>query len=141
MRLGSFARRLDAWGPALEHWPERERAAAEALLAASAAARALHGRARALDHALRHGLPQPDAEAVARLRARLARQIARAPLPAPPTPLQRLMDAWSPAIPAGCGALAATACCALWLVLAPPGSPAGDPLAPLQTLPLTAEPL
>lgn len=141
MRLGSFARRLDARGPALEHWPDHERRAAEALLAASAEARALHGRARALDQVLRHGLPQPDAEAVARLRARVARRIARAPLPDPPAPLRRLMDALSPAVPAGCGALLAMASCALWLVLAPPGTPAGDPLAPLQTLPFTAEPL
>lgn len=141
MRLGSFARRLDAWGPALEQWPERERRAAEALLATSAEARALHGRARALDRALRDGLPQPDTAAVARLRSGVARRIARAPLPAPPTFFQRLTDALSPAVPAGCGALVAMASCALWLALAPPGAPAGDPLAPLQALPFTVEPL
>lgn len=141
MRLGSFVRQLDARGPALEHWPERERRTAEALLAASAEARMLHGKARALDRSLRQNLPQPDAEAVARLRARVARQIACAPLPAPRTPLQHLMDALSPVVPAGCGALVAMASCALWLALAPPGAPAGDPLAPLQTLPFTAEPL
>lgn len=140
MRPGVFARRLDARGPALGRWPEGERRAAEALLAASPEARASHRRALALDAALRHALPEPEAAALDRLRAGVARRIARSPLPAPPGPVRRLLDGLRPAAPAASGALAAALCCGLWLVLTA-APPAEDPLGPLASLPLAGEAL
>ncbi|MFZ4410666.1 MAG: hypothetical protein ACOYOH_25205, partial [Paracraurococcus sp.] len=94
---------------------------------------------RTLDTRLRDGLPHPAPEAVARLRAAVAREIARTPLPAPPGPWARLTAQLRPVAPAGWGALAAMATCALWLSLS--AAPAvGDPLAPLQSLPIAEEP-
>ena len=139
MRLGAFARRLDARGPTLERWPESERRAAEALLAASAEARVVHRQALAVNAALRRVLPEPDAAARDRLRAGVARRIARAPLPDRPGPLPRLLALLRPAAPAGWGALAAMACCALWLGLSPPRAAPEDPFGPLQTLPLAGD--
>ena len=138
MRPGAFARRLDARGPALNRWPEGERRAAEALLAASAEARALHRRALVLDAALRRGLPEPDAAALDRLRTGVTWRIARAPLPEPPGAARQLLDRLRPAAPGAAGALAAALGCGLWLALAAP-SPAEDPFGPLASLPLAGE--
>jgi hypothetical protein len=136
MTPARFARLLDTHGPHPERWP----ADPSALLAASAEARALLEAAHALDARLDDGLGQPAPEAVARLRLAVARQIARSPLPAPPGPWPRLRALLRPAAPAGWGALAAMATCALWLSLS--AAPAiGDPLAPLQTLPIAEDPL
>jgi hypothetical protein len=135
MNTSRFAKLLDRHGPALARWPAAEAAAAAALLASSAEARASLAAAVRLDTRLRQDLPQPDAAAVTRLQAAVARRIARAPLPAPPGPL-----AWlRPAAPAGWGALAAMATCALWLSLSPPRAAPEDPFGPLQTLPLAGE--
>ncbi|MFC7539112.1 hypothetical protein ACFQU2_06060 [Siccirubricoccus deserti] len=98
-----FAELLDRRGPALARWPAADRAAAEALLAGSPAARAALAEARALDAALRGALPRPDPAALARLQDRIARSIARAPLPAPSGLLARLRAALHPAAPAGWG--------------------------------------
>lgn len=134
-----FALLLDRHGPVLARWPAADRAAAAQLLAQSAAARALLTGALVLDARLRLELPQPSAAAVARLRDTVARRIALSPLPASPGPLARLCAMLRPAAPAGWGALAAMATCALWLSLSPPKPAAEDPFGPLQTLPLAGE--
>ncbi|SDB43843.1 hypothetical protein [Belnapia rosea] len=139
MNTKQFARALDRHGPVMAGWPETERAAAATLLAGSAEARGLLQAALALDARLRRDLPQPDAAAVARLQAGIARRIARAPLPSPPGPLPRLLALLRPAAPAGWGALATMATCALWLSLSPPRAAPEDPFGPLQTLPLAGD--
>ncbi|NOG71023.1 hypothetical protein [Roseicella sp. DB1501] len=148
MTPSRFARLLDTHGARPEAWPTARRAEAEALLGRSAEARRQLAAAQRLDAALERALPQPSPAALARLQARVAREIARSPLPAPPHPWAhawaRLGLALRPAAPAGYGALAAMATCALWLSLAPSpavSDPIGDPLAPLQTLPLAEDPL
>jgi len=88
---------------------------------------------------LRRDLPRPDPAAAARLQIAVARRIARAPLPGRPGPLGRLLALLRPAAPAGWGALAAMATCALWLSLSPPRAAPEDPLGPLQTLPLAGD--
>ncbi|MCO6417856.1 hypothetical protein JYK14_17040 [Siccirubricoccus sp. KC 17139] len=97
----------------------------------------------ALEAALRRALPRPDAAAVARLEAAVARRIARSPLPAPPGPLVRLRAGLPELIPAGWGALAAAAGCAVWLGLHPvthaAPQAAYDPLGPLLSLPVAGE--
>jgi hypothetical protein len=140
MTPARFARLLDTRGPHPARWPAGPRAASGTLLAASAEARALLAAARTLDARLEVGLAQPAPEAVARLRLAVARQIARSPLPASSAPWSRLRALLRPAVPAGWGALAAMATCALWLSFS--AAPAiGDPLAPLQTLPIAEDPL
>ncbi|TCZ54972.1 hypothetical protein [Roseicella aquatilis] len=138
--LDRFTRLLDAHGPEPSRWPARDRAAAEALLANSAAARALLAEARALEARLVAALPQPAPEAVARLQANLARAIARSPLPAPASAWTRLTARLRPAAPIGWGAFAAMATCALWLSFSA-GPAVGDPLGPLQALPIAEDPL
>jgi hypothetical protein len=140
MTQAGFVRLLDTHGACQDRWPAAERAAAAALLATSVEARALLAGAAALDAALLAALPHPAPDAVARLRATIAREIARSPLPTPPGLWARLRALLRPAAPAGWGALAAMATCALWLSLS--AAPAiGDPLAPLQTLPIAEDPL
>lgn len=139
MSLDRFTRLLDRHGPVLAGWPAAERSAATTLLAASPEARGLLLAAAALDIRLRRDLPQPGPAAVARLQNAVARRIARAPLPERPGPLARLRRALRPAVPAGWGALAAMATCALWLSLSPPRPAPEDPFGPLQTLPLAGE--
>jgi hypothetical protein len=146
MSLHRFARLLEGRGADLARWPAAERAAAEALLAGSAPARRLLAEARALDALLRDGLPSPDADAAGRVRAAVARRVARLPRPAPPSRGMRLARGLRSLAPAGCGALATVAACAAWLALAPPlaRSPVAlpaDPVAPLQALPLGGEAL
>lgn len=140
MTPARFARLVETHGPHPERWPSGTRRAAAALLARSAEARDKLAAARALDARLQAGLAQPSTDSVARLHLAVARQIARSPLPAASTPWSRLRALLRPAAPAGWGALAAMATCALWLSLS--ASPAvGDPLAPLQTLPIAEDPL
>ncbi|MEN0076500.1 MAG: hypothetical protein AAGC69_19095 [Paracraurococcus sp.] len=152
MTPSRFARLLDTHGARPEAWPSARRAEAEALLGRSAEARRQLAAALGLDAALERALPTPSPAALARLQARVAREIARSPLPAPLhswtrpwiRPWTRLGLALRPAAPAGYGALAAMATCALWLSLAPSpavSDPIGDPLAPLQPLPLAEDPL
>ncbi|WP_165982201.1 hypothetical protein [Dankookia rubra] len=140
MTPARFARLLDAHGPHPDGWPAGQRAGAAGLLAVSAEARALLETARGLDARLEKDLAQPSPEAVARLRLAVARRIARSPLPALPGRWPRLREWLRPAVPAGWGALAAMATCALWLSLSA-GPAVGDPLAPLQTLPIAEDPL
>ncbi len=65
MKPERFEELLEAKGADLATWPERERRAAEALLAASAEARAALARARALDDLLAASLaPAPAGEAL-----------------------------------------------------------------------------
>ncbi len=139
MSIARFALLLDRRGPALARWPEAERGAAAALLAGSAEARARLEAALALDARLRRDLAQPDPAALARLQAGIARRIARAPLPDRPGPLPRLLALLRSAAPAGWGALAAMATCALWLGLSPPRTAPEDPFGPMQTLPLAGD--
>jgi hypothetical protein len=135
-----FARLLDTYGPDQDRWPAVDRAAARDLLAGSADARAALAEARALDAQLARGLPVPAPEALARLQDGVARRIARLPLPARPDPWDRVRVLLRPAAPVGWGAVAAMATCAVWLSVGAAPS-AGDPLAPLQTLPIAEDPL
>lgn len=140
MTPSRFARLLDTHGPHPERWPAARRAGSAALLATSAEAKALLAAAQSLDARLGTDLPHPASDAVVRLRAAVAWQIARTPLPAASSPWTRVWELLRPAVPAGWGALAAMATCALWLSLA--AAPAiGDPLAPLQALPIAEDPL
>ncbi|WP_149535515.1 hypothetical protein [Siccirubricoccus phaeus] len=93
----------------------------------------------ALEAALRRALPRPDAAAVARLEAAVARRIARAPLPAPLGPMGQLQRLLPSLAPAGWGALAAGLGCALWLGLHPVSTAPIDPLGPLLSLPVAGE--
>lgn len=110
--LERFAGIVDAYGASPERWPHDERAAAEALAAASAEARALLIEASALDRALDAAPAEaPSAALVERLLA--ARPRGAVPMSAPKSRsniLRGLIDAiWpygSPTIPAG--ALAAS---------------------------------
>jgi acyl-homoserine lactone acylase PvdQ len=141
MTHGRLARLLDTHGPRPERWPPADRQAAATLLAASAEARAMLAEARRLEDRLGAVLPQPAPDSVARLKAAVAQGIARSPLPAPPGRWSRLLAALRPAAPAGWGALAAMTCCALWLGLTASPSRTGDPLAPLQVLPIAEDSL
>ena len=129
MELRDFRRRLETHGAGLARWPEGEAVAARALLAASAEARALLAETLRLDAALDAtpggaALP-PDPEALARMRAAVAARVARMPAPArspaaSPGMGGRLRAWFRPLLPAGCGALAMLALCAVWLAISPP---------------------
>ncbi|CAM3991621.1 Hypothetical protein HVIM_03727 [Roseomonas mucosa] len=133
MELRDFRRRLETHGAGLARWPEGEAVAARALLAASAEARALLAETLRLDVALDAtpggaALP-PDPEALARMRAAVAARVARMPAPALSPALSpaaspgmggRLRAWFRPLLPAGCGALAMLALCAVWLAISPP---------------------
>jgi hypothetical protein len=105
--LERFAGIVDAYGASPERWPHEERVAAEALVAASAEARALVAEAAVLDGVLEMApVEAPSAALVERLVA--ARPRAAAPLTGLEprrSVLRSLIDAvWpygSPAIPAG----------------------------------------
>jgi len=114
MRLKEFTRLLDTHGAEPARWPSSSRPAAQTFLESSAAARALRDEAQQLDAALRSSLPGPDAAAMARMRAGLARTVASMPLPERP-PRGGLLRRLRPWAPAGCGALATLAACWLWL--------------------------
>lgn len=75
MKLEHFAALLDAYGAEPSRWPEREREAVLALLAASAEARALRDQAAQLDTALVLSAPTPTLA----LRAAVLRAIPSAP--------------------------------------------------------------
>ncbi|PKQ07552.1 MAG: hypothetical protein CVT72_02765 [Alphaproteobacteria bacterium HGW-Alphaproteobacteria-11] len=100
---------VDAWGASPSRWPEAERRAAEALLAASSEARGLVAEAQSLD-ALLDAAPveAPSAALMARLMAARPRPVASAPSVKSAEPRGRwraLVDAvWpdgSPAVAAG----------------------------------------
>ncbi|MFC3125968.1 hypothetical protein ACFOD4_12940 [Pseudoroseomonas globiformis] len=112
MRLDEFSRLLETYGADPAHWPEARRMAAQALLEVSPGAQALHNSARFLDNALDVSLPGPDAAAMARMRGKLARAVAREPLPRAEAGLLRLLRPWAPM---GAGALVTLAVCALWM--------------------------
>ena len=129
MELRDFRRRLEIHGAGLARWPEGEAVAARALLAGSAEARGMLAEALRLDAALDAtpggaALP-PDPEALARMRAAVAARVARMPAPAlspaaSPGMGGRLRAWFRPLLPAGCGALAMLALCAVWLAISPP---------------------
>lgn len=124
MRLETFSGLLDTHGADPARWPPTEAEAARRLLADSAEARAMHRRAQALAALLDESLPGPDAQALARMRARLAQAVAAAP----PAHASAHASPWAwlrPLWPAGCGALLTLAACLLWLNLAP--GPAAQP--------------
>jgi len=102
MTLERLERLLDAYGPAPEGWPAGVRGAAERLIVASPAARALHERAADLERIL---LALPPEAPSAALRARV---LAAAPRRRPAVIRWRYVVA---AVP-----LAAAAVLALWVV-------------------------
>lgn len=110
--LERFAAIVDAYGASPERWPAPERSAADALLAASAPARALLAEARMLDGLLAAApLEAPSDALVERLMAARPRALAAlAPAAKPRGLFRELVDAiWpygSPALPTG--ALAAS---------------------------------
>lgn len=116
MHLTRFLRLLESHGSDLRRWPVADAAAARILLAQSADAQAQLQRAAGMEDALRSSRALPDAAALERMRAHVARHVARAPLPVRPGPLHWLR----PLLPMGGGALAALAACGLWLMLASP---------------------
>jgi hypothetical protein len=116
MRIDRFAALLDSFGADLARWPATDAAAARALLAESPGAQALMRDAAGLDAALRASRAGPDAETLARMRAHVARQVARMPAPVPAGPLHWLR----PLLPVGGGALAALLACGIWLTVSPP---------------------
>jgi len=116
MHLTRFLRLLESHGADLRRWPADDAAAARALLAQSAEARTHLQRAAGVEDALRASRSLPDAAALERMRAHVARHVARAPLPVRPGLLHWLR----PLLPMGGGALAALAACGLWLMLASP---------------------
>lgn len=126
MRIEIFARLLDTHGADPARWPAAQAASARALLAGSAEAQALHRRALALAALLDDSLPGPDAESLARMRTRLARAVAAAPLPEPAGAASWPALSWGwlrPLWPAGCGAAVTLAVCLLWLnFTAPPAT-------------------
>jgi hypothetical protein len=128
MRIARFEHLLDTHGADLGRWPPEEAGAARALLMASPEAQALLRQAAELDDLLRDSRALPDAAALARMRAHVAGQVARMPLPARPGALHWLR----PLVPFGGGALAALLACGLWLSFAPPVSHAPDFSAPRQ---------
>ncbi len=121
MKPGRFIRLLDTHGADPARWPEAERAAALALLERSAEMRAAHDAAAALDAALRDSLPEPDPAALVRMRGRLARAMAREPLPRAEPALLRWLR---PFAPFGAGALVTLMLCGVWL--SRPGIPEPD---------------
>lgn len=109
--LERFAAIVDAYGASPMRWPVAERGAAEALLAASAEARALLGDARMLDGMLAAApVEAPSAALVERLMAARPRAAAAPAAARPKSFFRELIGAiWpygSPALPAG--ALAAS---------------------------------
>ncbi|MDJ0387755.1 hypothetical protein QMO56_06490 [Roseomonas sp. E05] len=122
MRLDDFARLLDTHGADPARWPPGAIPAARALLERSATARGLQAEARVLDEALRDSLPGPAPEALARMRANVARAVARAPRPAAPE-RGGLLHWLRPWLPAGCGALVTLAVCGFWLSRMPQPAP------------------
>jgi hypothetical protein len=116
MHLTQFLRLLDHHGADFGRWPTADAEAARALLAHSPDAMAQLQRAAMVEDALRDSRALPDAAALERMRAHVARHVARAPLPAPRGPLHWLRAL----LPIGGGALAALAACGLWLMLASP---------------------
>lgn len=116
MRIARFAALLDSYGADLGRWPAAEAPAARRLLAESPEAQRRLRQAAGLDALLRAGRHGPDADALARMRAHVAREVAHAPLPAAPGWRQWLR----PLLPMGGGAVLALALCGVWLSLAPP---------------------
>jgi hypothetical protein len=130
MRIARFAELLDSHGADFGRWPATEASAARALLAESPEAQQRLQAAARLDSLLRASRSGPDAAALARMSAHVAREVARAPLPAPPGRLHWLR----PLLPMGGGAVLALAVCGIWLTVAPPQSLTGatDFTAPRQ---------
>jgi hypothetical protein len=90
MHLTQFLRLLDHHGADFGRWPTADAEAARALLAHSPDAMAQLQRAAMVEDALRDSRALPDAAALERMRAHVARHVARAPLPAPRGPLHWL---------------------------------------------------
>ena len=116
MRMVRFADLLDSHGADLARWPAAEAPAARALLAENPEAQRRLRAAARLDARLRASRAGPDDAALARMRAHVAREVARSPLPARPGWRQWLR----PLLPMGGGAVLALAACGVWLSLSPP---------------------
>jgi len=80
MSVSRFEALIDAYGAAAERWPAEERAAAQALLDRSAAARAARDAAARLDALLDRAPAEPPSAAL------VQRVLAAAPKPAPAPP-------------------------------------------------------
>lgn len=108
MRLSIFQRRLDAHGADLSAWPAAERAAAEALLARSDAARRARDEAARLEALLRAETPRADARLRAAILAIPQEHAQVRPAPATAAAPRRWRPRWLPWAPAF-AALAASA--------------------------------
>lgn len=128
MTPGRFAALLDARGPALDRWPEPDRASALRLLARSERCRAALADALAAE-------PPPEADPAleARLLAGLHRRMTR-----PPSAV-RLRPALASSL--GWSAVAACFAAGLWLGVAAPPAPPPSPdlLASVQLGPLALD--
>ncbi|MFN4277390.1 MAG: hypothetical protein ACK4FJ_13905 [Ferrovibrio sp.] len=85
MDLDRFTHLIDAYGADIEHWPARDQAAADRLLAASSEARELQRAALRFDNRLL-AATLPEIEPSDDLRARIFAQVAALPATAVATP-------------------------------------------------------
>ena len=122
MTLARFGALADAYGGAIERWPEAERRAARGLLAASQPARETLAAAQHLDAALDR-LPAPP-PASARLRRSVA---ALKPAPEPPRHAGGPRPRKRTPLPVRGLAMAATAAAGIWTGIALAPGPERDP--------------
>ncbi|MFN4164759.1 MAG: hypothetical protein ACK4GK_09305 [Ferrovibrio sp.] len=102
MDLDRFTDLIDAYGADIEHWPTRDRAAADRLLAASSEARELQRAALRFDNRLL-GAALPEIEPSDALRARIFAQVAALPaaVAQPPGWRAQIAEALALLFPAG----------------------------------------
>lgn len=102
MDLDRFTDLIDAYGADIEHWPARDRAAADRLLAASSEARELQRAALRFDNRLL-GADLPEIEPSDDLRVRIFAQVAALPATVitPPGWRAQIAEALALLFPAG----------------------------------------
>lgn len=102
MDLDRFTDLIDAYGADIEHWPTRDRAAADRLLATSSEARELQRAALRFDNRLL-GAALPEIEPSDGLRARIFAQVAALPaaVAQPPGWRAQIAEALALLFPAG----------------------------------------
>lgn len=100
MDLDHFTDLIDIYGADIEHWPARDRATADRLLAASSEARELQRAALRFDHRLL-GAALPEIEPSDDLRARIFAQVAARATVTPPGWRAQIAEALALLFPAG----------------------------------------
>ncbi|MBE9605301.1 hypothetical protein IAI18_10520 [Acetobacteraceae bacterium H6797] len=123
MNEARFAQLLEIYGAVPDRWPAADRAAALALVVRSSRAAGMLAEAAALDRAIEASRSPVAPEALARLRHRIAADVARLPAPRPRPRLFGALARLEPFAPAGVGALAVLAVGFAWIIW---GSPDQD---------------